>query len=152
MARCKIAAVFFNLGGPDAPEAVRPFLFNLFNDKAIIGAPQPIRWMLAKLISSTREASARENYGEMGGRSPLLEWTEKQADAVAVRLNADGGDEEWRAFVAMRYWKPFTEDAVAAVKDWGADLVCLIPLYPQFSTTTTGSSCGLSTTPMTRPS
>ncbi|MEM8986708.1 MAG: ferrochelatase [Pseudomonadota bacterium] len=140
-AKRKIAAVFFNLGGPDSLEAVRPFLFNLFNDKAIIGLPQPARWLLARLISQTRQTEAKANYAEMGGKSPLLEWTDKQALAVERRLNASSED-EWRAFTAMRYWKPFTEDAVACVKEWGADLVCLAPLYPQFSTTTTGSSFG----------
>lgn len=134
----KIAVVLFNLGGPDGQDDVKPFLFNLFNDKRIIGVPQPMRWGLATLISTTREKSAQENYAMMGGGSPLLPETQKQVNALEARLEAQGLDA--RCFIAMRYWKPFVKDAVAAVKSWGADEVVLLPLYPQFSTTTTASS------------
>ncbi|MDO8607571.1 MAG: ferrochelatase [Phaeospirillum sp.] len=131
----KTAIILFNLGGPDCFEAIRPFLFNLFNDKAIIGAPGPIRWMLARYISGKRAPIAREIYAKIGGRSPLVPETEAQARALEQVLG-----EDYRCFIAMRYWHPFTREAVAAVKAWGADQVVILPLYPQFSTTTTGSS------------
>ncbi|MGE5548141.1 MAG: ferrochelatase [Solirubrobacterales bacterium] len=131
----KTAVVLFNLGGPDGPEAVEPFLFNLFNDPAIIGAPQPIRWLVARLISRRRAPVARDIYAQIGGRSPLVPETEAQARALE-RVLGDG----YKAFIAMRYWHPFTHEAVAAVKAWGAERVVLLPLYPQFSTTTTRSS------------
>ena len=134
----RVAIVLFNLGGPDGQDDVQPFLFNLFNDKAIIGAPQPIRWLIATLISNTRRKEASENYQKMGGGSPLLPETQKQADALSAALISD--ELEARCFIAMRYWKPFTADAVAAVKEWAPDEIILLPLYPQFSTTTTGSS------------
>jgi ferrochelatase len=133
----RIAVVLFNLGGPDRPEAVRPFLFNLFNDPAIIALPGPLRWLVATLISRRRAPVAREIYAHIGGRSPLLELTEEQARALEASL---GEQDEVRAFVAMRYWHPFTEEAARAVADYGPDEVVLLPLYPQYSTTTTGSS------------
>ncbi len=132
----KIAVVLFNLGGPDGPADVKPFLFNLFRDPAIINLPNPARWALAKLISTTREAEAAKNYAEMGGGSPLRPETEKQAAALETALNEDGAD-EWKCFIGMRYWKPFIEDAALAVRDWGPDEVVLLPLYPHFSITTT---------------
>tara|TARA_R110002073_G_scaffold303504_5_gene471868 strand:+ start:5165 stop:6208 length:1044 start_codon:yes stop_codon:yes gene_type:complete len=139
MAR-KIAIVLFNLGGPDGQADVKPFLRNLFRDPAIIGAPGLIREFLAWLISSRREKEAQANYAKMGGGSPLLKETEKQAAALEDHLNGSGSGDQVRAFIAMRYWSPFVADAVAQVEAWGADEVVLLPLYPQFSTTTTGSS------------
>ena len=136
----KIAIVLFNLGGPDAPAAVQPFLFNLFNDKAIIGAPQPIRWLIAKLISTRRAPIAREIYAKLGGKSPLLENTEAQAKALEEMLGSAYPDRAFKCFIAMRYWHPMALETAAAVRDWGADDVVLLPLYPQFSSTTTGSS------------
>jgi len=140
--RRKLAIVLFNLGGPDKPESVRPFLKNLFRDKAIIRAPLPIRWTLARLISTLRAPSAKKNYAMMdaGGGSPLLPETEKQASALEHELSKRMPGVEVKCFIAMRYWHPFTEEAAQAVKDWAADDVVLLPLYPQFSTTTTGSS------------
>lgn len=131
----RTAVVLFNLGGPDSLDAVKPFLFNLFFDPAIIGAPLPIRWALAKYISGKRAPVARGIYDRLGGRSPLVPETERQARALEHVLG-----EGFRCFIAMRYWHPFTDEAVRAVKEWGADEVVLLPLYPQFSTTTTGSS------------
>lgn len=138
----KIAVVLFNLGGPDSIAAIQPFLFNLFNDPAIIRAPGLIRLGLAHLISRLRAPKVAPNYQLMGGRSPLVPETEKQADALISALQArwSGREVEVKAFLAMRYWRPMTQDAVAAVRAWGADAVVLAPLYPQFSTTTTGSS------------
>ncbi len=135
--REKIAIVLFNLGGPDRPEAIKPFLFNLFNDKAIIGAPQPIRWLLAKSISGKRAPVAAEIYQHLGGKSPLLEQTESQARALEQALSDTA---EAKAFICMRYWHPMSREVAAAVKAYNPDRVVLLPLYPQFSTTTTGSS------------
>ena len=140
-ARRRVAVVLFNLGGPDSLEAVQPFLFNLFNDPAIIGLPWPARPLLARLISTRRNAEASANYALMGGASPLLRETTAQARALEAAMNEIGPDgDEVRAFLAMRYWKPFTEECAQEVAAWGPDEVVLLPLYPQFSTTTTGSS------------
>ncbi|MBI4184001.1 MAG: ferrochelatase [Proteobacteria bacterium] len=136
-ARSKIAIVLFNLGGPDRPEAIKPFLFNLFCDPAIIRAPTPIRWLIAKLISTRRTSVATAIYREIGGASPLLELTRQQASALEVALAEEG---EVRVFIAMRYWHPLSEETAARVKEFAPDEVILLPLYPQFSTTTTGSS------------
>ncbi len=136
----KIAVVLFNLGGPDSPQAIQPFLFNLFNDPAIIGLPGPLRWLLAKWISSRRAPVAREIYAELGGKSPLLELTQAQAEALTGLLKADGMDVE--VFVAMRYWHLMAIETAEKVKRFGADRVVLLPLYPQFSTTTSASSFG----------
>lgn len=133
----RTAIVLFNLGGPDRPESVEPFLFNLFNDRAIIGLPQPLRWLLAKLISRRRAPVAREIYANLGGGSPLLPETEAQARALETALSDLG---EVRAFPAMRYWHPMTPETVRAVSEFAPDRLVLLPLYPQFSTTTTGSS------------
>jgi ferrochelatase len=132
------AVVLYNLGGPDKPDDIRPFLFNLFNDPMIIGLPGPLRWMLAKLISGRREKTAREIYENLGGGSPLLANTRAQAEALETALNAEGGD-SYKCFVAMRYWHPFIDEAVDAVLANGPDRIVLMPLYPQFSTTTVGS-------------
>lgn len=131
----KTAIVLFNLGGPDKPEAVKPFLFNLFNDPAIIGLPTPLRWLVAKVISSRRAPIAQEIYAHLGGGSPLLPNTEAQALALQSALGAD-----FKTFIAMRYWHPRSDETAAAVKAWGPDRIVLLPLYPQFSTTTTASS------------
>jgi ferrochelatase len=140
----RIAIVLFNLGGPDSLEAVRPFLFNLFNDPAIIGLPGIARTPLAWLISKRREEKAQGIYALMGGRSPILPNTEAQAKALVQALSETpvAGDAEIRAFIAMRYWHPLTEATVAEVKAFNPTHIILLPLYPQFSTTTTGSSYG----------
>ncbi len=136
----RVAIILFNLGGPDGPKAVRPFLFNLFNDKAIIGAPQPIRLLIAQLISRTRERTAKANYAHMGGGSPLLPETVKQADALETEMGKRVSNVTFKCFPAMRYWKPFTNDAAKAAEAWGATDAVLLPLYPQHSSTTTASS------------
>jgi protoporphyrin/coproporphyrin ferrochelatase len=135
----KIAVVLFNLGGPDTQEAVRPFLFNLFSDRRIIGAPAPIRLAIAALISTTRAPSARKNYALMGGGSPIVPETQAQADALQKLLPKTDAH-EFRVFIGMRYWKPFGKDAAAAARAWGAEEAVLLPLYPQFSTTTTATA------------
>ena len=135
----RIAVVLFNLGGPDGPEAVQPFLFNLFRDNAILAVSAPIRYPLAWLISSLRAKSARKEYAKMGGGSPLLPETKKQARALGTLLS-QSASEEWRVFIAMRYWRPFVAETAREVAAWAPDETVLLPLYPQFSTTTTGSS------------
>ncbi|HEY3812148.1 MAG TPA: ferrochelatase [Caulobacteraceae bacterium] len=134
----KVAVVLFNLGGPDGPEAVRPFLFNLFNDPAIIRVPGLIRPLIARQISRSREASARLSYDRMGGRSPILPETLAQARALERRLQ--GLASEVKTFVSMRYWNPFADETAREVEAFAPDEIVLLPLYPQFSTTTTASS------------
>jgi ferrochelatase len=133
----RIAVVLFNLGGPDSPAAVEPFLFNLFFDRNIIDLPALFRWPLARLIAGRRAKAAQAIYHEMGGRSPILPNTERQAAALQATLGDLG---EVRVFIAMRYWHPLTDETAAAVKRFQPDEVVLLPLYPQFSTTTTESS------------
>jgi protoporphyrin/coproporphyrin ferrochelatase len=129
------AVVLMNLGGPDSPQAVRPFLYNLFNDPAIITLPAVLRHPLAWFIARQRAAVAGEIYAHLGGASPLLANTEAQARALEDELGDDT-----RCFIAMRYWHPMTAATVAAVKEWMPDEIVCLPLYPQYSTTTTRSS------------
>jgi len=131
----RTAVILFNLGGPESLEVVQPFLFNLFNDRAIIGLPQPLRFLLAKLIAGRRAPVAQAIYERLGGASPLLANTEAQARALEAALGDDT-----RVFIAMRYWRPFAAETAAAVKAWRPDEIVLLPLYPQASTTTTQSS------------
>ncbi len=134
----RLAVVLFNLGGPDSLESVRPFLFNLFHDPAIIGVPQPIRWMLAQFISRRRERTAQQIYSYIGGKSPLLELTQQQA--LALKSNLKGTAESVEVFVCMRYWNPMARAVTEAVKTYDPDKIVLLPLYPQYSTTTVSSS------------
>jgi ferrochelatase len=136
----RVAIILFNLGGPDSQSAVRPFLFNLFNDKAIIAAPQPIRFMLAQFISRLREKVAKANYALIGGRSPILPETIKQSDALEAAITKRVSNVTFKCFPAMRYWRPFVKDAAKAAAAWGATDAILLPLYPQYSSTTTASS------------
>ncbi len=142
----KVAVVLFNLGGPDKLDSVKPFLFNLFNDKAIIGAPNPIRFLLAKLISSRREKTAQEIYEHLGGKSPILEETEAQRKLLEDLLNGSKTQKslkkatKFKCFITMRYWHPFAEETVNQVKKFKPQKIILLPLYPQFSTTTSASS------------
>ena len=131
----KRAVVLFNLGGPDRIEAVAPFLFNLFYDPAVIRLPAVLRWPVATLIARGRAKAARGIYEKLGGGSPIRANTEAQASALEARLGAG-----YRVFTAMRYWHPFAGETAHAVRDWGADEILLLPLYPQFSSTTTASS------------
>lgn len=137
MTKPRVAVVLFNLGGPDAPEAVQPFLFNLFKDPAIISVPNPMRFLLAKLIAKRRTPVAQEIYGCIGGRSPIVPLTEKQAQALKAALH-----EEWQVetFLCMRYWHPMSDTTAKAVKAFAPDHIIALPLYPQYSTTTTASS------------
>jgi ferrochelatase len=136
----RIAVVLFNLGGPDGPKAVRPFLRNLFADPAIITAPAVLRLPLAMLIARLRERSAKANYAMMGGGSPILAETRAQAEAVESSLSQRQPDAVVKTFIAMRHWRPLTVETAREVRAFGPTDVVLCPLYPQFSTTTTGSS------------
>ncbi len=131
----KTAVVLFNLGGPDSLESVQPFLFNLFNDRAIIGLPQPLRFLIATLISNRRAPTARHIYEQMGGRSPIVPQTLAQTSALQTALG-----EGYKIFTCMRYWHPMADEVAKEVAAYQPDKVVLLPLYPQFSTTTTGSS------------
>ena len=131
----RTAVVLLNLGAPDKPSAVRPFLKNMFSDPAILSVPGPVRWFLARLISGLRARKAIPIYEQLGGGSPLLANTKAQAEALQNLL---GGDAQ--VFVSMRYWHPMSTECVAAVKRYAPDQIVLLPLYPQFSGTTTGSS------------
>lgn len=134
----KIAVVLMNLGGPTSQEAVKPFLFNLFKDPCIIPLPLIARYPLAWLISTLRTKKAKTIYAEIGGGSPLNHNTEKQAHALEDALKKD--DVDAKCFLCMRYAPPMTEECIKAVRAYSPDQVVLVPLYPQFSTTTTKSS------------
>ena len=134
----RLAVVLFNLGGPDSLDSVQRFLFNLFHDPAIIGMPQPMRWLLAHLISRRRTPVAREIYTLIGGKSPLLELTREQA--AALKANVQDIADSVEVFVCMRYWHPMADTVAKSVKDYNPDKIVLLPLYPQFSTTTVESS------------
>ena len=128
----------FNLGGPDCLDAVKPFLFNLFYDPAIITVPNPLRWIIAKSISTQRAPIARDIYREMGNRSPILPETEKQRILLETKLK-DRIDNDVKCFIFMRYWHPFAKEVVGDVIDFQPDEIILLPLYPQYSTTTTAT-------------
>lgn len=118
-------------------ESVKPFLFNLFNDRAIISLPQPLRFILAKLISTLRLSKAKPIYSQIGGSSPLLGLTNNQADALERELSFFG---DFKVFVSMRYWHPMSSEVVGKVEEYAPDKLILLPLYPQFSSATSGSS------------
>ena len=131
------AVVLFNLGGPDSMDAVGPFLTNLFSDPSILPVPGLIRKFLSKLIVRRRIPEAKAIYARMGGRSPQLEQTRRQASALEDLLRSRGADA--RCFVAMRYWHPLADEVIREVQAHAPDETVLLPLYPQYSTTTTGS-------------
>lgn len=139
MSKAKIAVILFNLGGPDGPEAVRPFLVNLFSDANIIRVPGLVRWLLARFIAWRRAPIAREIYAQIGGGSPILPETQKQAATLQHKLQSEGYD-NLRCFTVMRYWHPRAEQVVRQVKQFAPEQIVLLPLYPQYSTTTTRSS------------
>lgn len=133
----KTAIILFNLGGPDKLSSVKPFLFNLFNDKAIISLPQPFRFFLAKFISGKREKKSQNIYKQIGGKSPIVDISESQAHELEKELSFFGN---FKVFVSMRYWHPMSKKVIKDVMEYRPEQVILLPLYPQFSTTTTGSS------------
>ncbi|MFZ0416541.1 MAG: ferrochelatase [Candidatus Sulfotelmatobacter sp.] len=136
----RVGVVLFQLGGPDTLAAIEPFLYNLFCDPDIIDFPfaRLGRKPLAKLISATRARKVQHHYATIGGGSPIRRFTEQQARALEAELANQGLDA--RCFVAMRYWHPFTREAIAQLQAARCDEVVLLPLYPQYSSTTTGSS------------
>ena len=134
----KKAVILFNLGGPDSLSAVEPFLFNLFNDPAIISLPSFFRYPLAKFISKKRTPIAKAIYAEMGGKSPILEETQSQANAIERNLQT--AKDEYKCFIVMRCWNPRASEAIKKVKKFDPDQIILLPLYPQYSDATSGSS------------
>ena len=136
----KKAVILFNLGGPDKLENVEPFLFNLFNDPAILNLPFFLRYPLAKLISNRRAPTAKKIYQELGGSSPILKLTEEQSKALELKLNNDDQNSEYKCFVVMRCWHPRAEEVIDDVKDYKPEEIILMPLYPQYSAATSGSS------------
>jgi ferrochelatase len=135
----RTAVVLFNLGGPDSLDAVEPFLFNLFADPDIFRLPLPFLTQkpFARFVARRRTPEARHNYAAIGGRSPLLENTQQQARALERTLQAQG---PYDVFICMRYWHPLTDAVVTELKTRGYENLVLLPLYPQYSATTTGSS------------
>jgi len=134
----KKAIILFNLVGPDRLSAVEPFLFNLFNDPAIISLPSFFRYPLAKLISKRRAPVAKAIYAEMGGKSPILKQTQAQAHAIDKSL--DGEEDIYKSFIVMRCWNPRATETIIKVKEFNPDQIILLPLYPQYSNATSGSS------------
>ncbi|MCG8366556.1 MAG: ferrochelatase, partial [Pseudanabaenales cyanobacterium] len=135
----RIGVLLLNLGGPDKLKDVRPFLYNLFADPEIIRLPSP--WLqapLAWLISTLRAKKSQENYKKIGGSSPLRRITESQAQALQEQLRQDG--HQINVYIGMRYWHPFTEEAIAQIKQDKVEELVILPLYPQFSISTSGSS------------
>jgi ferrochelatase len=132
----KIAVVLLNLGGPDSLEAVQPFLENLFNDPDIFKLP--FQKTLARYISKKRAPKVQKEYELIGGKSPINEWTEKQRSMLEKKLRKSGKDID--VLIAMRYWKPLTQEVVATVVTGNYEKVVILPLYPHFSVSTTGSS------------
>ena len=136
----KKAIILFNLGGPDKIENVEPFLFNLFYDRAILNLPIFLRYPLAKLISNRRAPVANKIYGELGGASPILKLTKEQSVALETKLNQTKTDNEYRCFVVMRCWNPRAKDVIKEVRLFDPEEIVLMPLYPQYSAATSGSS------------
>ena len=136
----KKAIILFNLGGPDKLESVKPFLFNLFNDPAILNLPTFLRYPLAKLISIRRAPTAKKIYEELGGSSPILKLTLNQSSALEEKLNQSDDKNLYKCFVVMRCWHPRAEEVIENVKLYNPEEVILLPLYPQYSAATSGSS------------
>ena len=135
----RVGVLLLNLGGPDRLEDVRPFLFNLFSDPEIIRLPiKGLQKPLAWLISTLRSGKSQENYRQIGGGSPLRKITEAQGEALESKLKEVGQDV--KIYIGMRYWHPFTEEAIAQVQKDEITKLVILPLYPQFSISTSGSS------------
>jgi ferrochelatase len=133
----KIAVVLFNSGGPDKLSCVRRFQFNFFYDKAIFDLPNPFRFLLAFFISCAGNKTTLGIYKKIGGKSPILGMSRRQAEALEKKLSFYG---DYRVFVCMRYWNPRAKEVVKEISDWGASKIIMLPLYPQYCTTTTQSS------------
>jgi ferrochelatase len=133
----KKAVILFNLGGPDKLDSVEPFLFNLFNDPAIINIPSFFRYLLAKFISKRRAPIAKNIYKEIGNKSPILGLTTEQAKSLENNLSKKGN---YKCFIVMRCWHPRASDVIKKVKEYNPEEIILLPLYPQYSASTSGSS------------
>ena len=136
----KKAVILFNLGGPDKLENVEPFLFNLFNDPAILSLPAFFRYPLAKLISNRRAPVAKKIYAELGGSSPILKLTEEQSSALEKKLNQSQSKDEYKCFIVMRCWYPRANEVIKKIQSYDPEEMVLMPLYPQYSAATSGSS------------
>jgi ferrochelatase len=134
------AIILFNLGGPDKLENVEPFLFNLFNDPAILNLPTFLRYPLAKLISNRRAPIAKKIYAELGGSSPILKLTREQSGVLETKLNQTQKEDEYKCFIVMRCWNPRAKDVIKSVQLYSPEEIVLMPLYPQYSAATSGSS------------
>jgi len=134
----KKAIILFNLGGPDNLDAVEPFLFNLFNDPSIINLPGLFRYPLAKFIAKKRAPISKAIYAKMGGKSPILEETQRQAKAIEKSLEEE--KDEYKCFIVMRCWNPRAKEIIKKVKEFNPNQIILLPLYPQYSNATSGSS------------
>ena len=135
----RVGVLLLNLGGPDRLEDVQSFLYNLFSDPEIIRLPFP--WLqkpLAWLIATSRKRKSQENYRQIGGGSPLRKITEAQAKALEEQLSAMG--QPAKVYIGMRYWHPFTQEALAKIKRDRLEKLVILPLYPHFSISTSGSS------------
>ena len=140
-----VGVLLLNLGGPETLDDVQPFLYNLFADPDIIRLPGALQFLqspLAALLSNSRAPKSREAYESIGGGSPLRRITDEQANALQSALVAKGLKNA-KCYVGMRYWKPFTEEAVEQIKADGVTKLVVLPLYPQFSISTSGSSLRL---------
>ena len=136
----KKAVVLFNLGGPDKLDSVKPFLFNLFNDPAILDLPKILRYPLAKLIANRRAPIAKKIYEELGGSSPILKLTEEQSLLLEKKLNLSQSKYQFKTFVAMRCWHPRASETILKLKVFDPDEIILLPLYPQYSAATVAST------------
>ena len=136
----KKAVILFNLGGPDKLENVEPFLFNLFNDAAILNLPGIIRYPLAKFIANRRAPAAKKIYEELGGSSPILKLTIDQSEELEKKLNQNNSLDEYKCFIVMRCWHPRAKKVVNEVRSFNPEEIILLPLYPQFSVSTSASS------------
>ncbi|NRB10861.1 MAG: ferrochelatase [Rickettsiaceae bacterium] len=136
----QVAVILFNLGGPDSLKAVKPFLYNLFNDKYIIRLPSIFRMVIAWLIATLRRKTAEKIYSYIGGKSSIYEETLLQKQELEHDLNSRGLEKKFKVFIAMRHWHPRASEVVSQLKDDPPNEIILLPLYPQFSTTTTKSS------------
>eukprot|EP00903_Cladosiphon_okamuranus_P016915 g15593.t1 len=138
----KLGVLLLNLGGPERPEDVQPFLYNLFADPDIIRLPKMVRWLqapIASVLAARRAPRSKSAYESIGGGSPIVSWTNAQAKAIAAQLEVKGLSGT-KCYVGMRYWHPFTEAALEAIEKDGVNALVILPLYPQFSISTSGSS------------
>lgn len=134
----KVAVVLFNQGGPGCLDEVKPYLFNMFYDPAILTVSNPFRWMMAKSISKQSAAKVRQLYRQIDDKSPAIEETENQRLKLEAALNKKSNN-EFKCFAFMRYSAPFAKDIINNIKEYSPDEIVLLPLFPQYSITMTGS-------------